>query len=137
MALTVAFEVNAPDVVTEEFDSEFVVLDLSVGTYFSFQGSGNRIWRALAAGMPPAVLLGGLAAAGHPHLATVERFVSDLVEARLLRPAEGAPPLPFDPALAAPAEPPAIDRFDDLADLILADPIHEADAERGWPLRQE
>ena len=30
---------------------------------------------------------------------------------------------------------PVIEVFDDLAELIMIDPLHEVDAERGWPVK--
>ncbi|MFT3810494.1 MAG: PqqD family protein [Micropepsaceae bacterium] len=130
--LDTVYELNRPDVVTEAFDGEFVVLDLSSGVYFAFQGSGNAIWQALESGVRPRALLDALRAAGNAHHDAVLAFIEALVAAQLIRPAG-------DQAAAAALLPsidlaPVLERFDDLAELILADPIHDADADRGWPL---
>jgi hypothetical protein len=46
----------------------------------------------------------------------------------------------LDPAtieiLRASANPPTVEIFDDLADLILADPIHDVEETAGWPVRK-
>ncbi len=131
------FELNRPDVVTESFDGEFVVLDLSSGVYFAFQGSGNAIFQALEQGARPGDILAALETAGNAHRAAAADFIDALISARLIRPAanQQANAAPFPAAAVATA--PALERFDDLAELILADPIHDADADRGWPLMAE
>lgn len=128
------FEPNRPDIVTEVFDGEFVVLDLSCGVYFAFQGSGNAIWQALEQGSTPRHILDALEAAGNSHVRSVRLFIAALVSANLIRP--GGDPNSSTPSFAAEVidTPPALERFDDLAELILADPIHDADADQGWPL---
>jgi hypothetical protein len=47
--------------------------------------------------------------------------------------AAGAPAQDLLARLAAGGEPPLIEPYEDLADLILADPIHEVEAAAGWP----
>jgi hypothetical protein len=52
-------------------------------------------------------------------------------------PAGGVPPTDLgESSLPLVYTPPAIERFDDLADLLLLDPIHEV-TEPGWPAGRE
>ena len=37
----------AGDVVSEDFDGEFVVLDLSSGKYYSMDAAASALWRAI------------------------------------------------------------------------------------------
>lgn len=126
------YRLNEPEVVSEEFDGETVILDLSNGVYCSFGGSGDRIWALLAAAVAPQDLLAALERAGHPLRADVERFIGELIGAGLLRRDDAIAPAVLTD-LPEIAEAPVLERFDDLAELILSDPIHESDAERGWP----
>ncbi len=132
--LDTVFELNRPDVVTEAFDGEFVVLDLSSGVYFAFQGSGNAIWQALEQGARPGDILAVLDASESEHRAAVAAFIEALIAAKLIRPAAVQTPTPTPFAGVQVETPPVLERFEDLAELILADPIHDADADRGWPL---
>jgi hypothetical protein len=36
-----------------------------------------------------------------------------------------------------PFEPPILERFDDMQELLLLDPVHEVSDEEGWPARSE
>jgi hypothetical protein len=122
-----------PDIVFEEFDGDLVVLNLSTGRYFGFNPSASVLWSALAAGACPADLKAHLAPG--IDLAT---FVGALHENALV--IEGdAPPTPVTDdlrtQLAGLTAQPQLEIYDDLSDLIVADPIHDTDEAQGWPVR--
>lgn len=126
------YRLNEPEVVSDEFDGETVILDLSNGVYCSFSGSGDRIWGLLAAAVPPQEVLAALEKAGNPWRADVERFIGELIGSGLLRRDDALTPAALT-SLPEITEAPVLERFDDLAELIMSDPIHESDTERGWP----
>lgn len=126
------YAVASKDIVFESFDGEAVVLDLSNGKYFGFSDSGSVVWRALSSGAGTEALI----AAATIDAAVLEAFVAQLVEFGLLAPSNATPqPLPDDfPAVfAAAKEPLNVSVHDDLADLIIVDPIHEVEEPLGWP----
>ncbi|MGX5841709.1 PqqD family protein [Mesorhizobium sp. ArgA1] len=131
------YAVASKDIVFESFDGEAVVLDLSNGKYFGFSDSGSRVWQALSSGVGAQALVeasaGGAATIG---LADLDSFIARLVDFGLLAPAE-TPEQPLSTALAAElaatSEPLKVDVHDDLADLIIVDPIHEVEEPLGWP----
>lgn len=130
------YTIASKDIVFESFDGEAVVLDLSSGKYFGFSDSGSRIWQALSSGVDAQVLIGLTAGASTIGPAELDGFVSQLVELRLLTRSDApAQPLPGDllAALAATSEPLNVSVHDDLADLIIVDPIHEVEEPLGWP----
>lgn len=128
--------INEPYVVNEEFDGEFVVLNLANGTYYSFKDSGNLLWKAVLDGVAPAEMLAAMERAGNPNAPSARAFFESLVTLELIRP-DPAAAAPVDAGLAAglaslPAVP-EIEIYKDLADLILADPVHDVDEQVGWP----
>lgn len=134
------FEVAHGDIVAEDFDGEYVILDVSCGHYYSLRGCAALLWDALIQGYSPAALCA--AAADFPAWwqAEVVAFVERLTGLGLLR--ESAEPAVGDVAgdraavLARHTSVPEVDAFDDLADLIAADPIHDVEADTGWPNRR-
>ena len=139
------FTVNSPRMIFETIDQETVVIDTESGAYFNIDGSGSLIFQMLASGVS--------VAAASAHLAkeygldtgvlqpVVAAFAAQLLAEELIAPAgEGEeegdmttpPPLPANGH--APFAPPVLNKFTDMADLLLVDPIHEVD-ERGWPHR--
>jgi hypothetical protein len=129
---------NAPHIVSEEFDDEYVVLNLAVGTYYSFQGSGNLLWKALVTGARPDAILEAIGAGGNPDADACRAFLQRVIELELVRATGGADaaelPRDLGRSLASIDTRPVVEVFDDLADFLLADPIHDADVEKGWPV---
>ena len=134
-------ELAAPEVVAEEFSQEIVVLNLSSGKYFGLEGLAADLWRDLANGFAPASLIALAPAADTKFSDGVTAFVAAVIAEKLLRPrsgAQGGEGPHGDPvsaaALRAGGQAPALTGFDDMADLILADPIHDVEEEVGWPV---
>ena len=131
-----AYAVARRDIVFESFDGEAVVLNLANGKYFGFSDSGSRVWQALSSGIDAQALVGLAAGGSTIGAAELEAFVSQLLELELLvRLETAAQPLPGALAaeLAATSEPLNVSIHDDLADLIIVDPIHEVEEPLGWP----
>jgi hypothetical protein len=134
------FRVNTPAVIHQLLDGEVIVVNLDTGTYYSLTGTAADIWRSVDEGgsVDEAVvqLAGQYDAPRSVVGPAVTRFVGELEAEELIlaadrgdvrRPgaaANGAARLPF-------AEP-ALQKFTDMQELLLLDPIHEVD-ERGWP----
>lgn len=134
-------QLNRPSIIDETIDGEVVAVDLQHGSYYSIRGAGVQIWRSLAQPSTPDRVVAMVAEHfGRPEdevAAAVRRFVADLNSHGLLRPAEGsseAHPDPSEPSPDAPTEyePPLLEKFTDMEDLLLLDPVHEVDG-RGWP----
>lgn len=126
---------RSSDVASEDFDGEFVVLDLASGRYFSLLGPSAIVWRGLITGHSLESLCSGLAG-NSERRAEVERLVERLLAEKLIvsAPATAAPSAAIAAELAAAAGALKIETFDDLADLLVADPIHDVDQETGWPV---
>ena len=126
--------INAPDVIAEDFDGEMVILNLANGHYFSLAGIASPIWDLVLAGHTPQSILSSIQARRPELVEDSLRFLGRLVELDLVRPeANGAdsPGGAIDEVWSGKA--PEIEVFDDLAELIFADPIHDVDEQAGWP----
>lgn len=126
------------DIVSESFDGEIVVVDLNNGKYFSFSDSGNVAWHALTSGVSPGKLLELQA----PSISRedLETFVGNLIGHGLICESESAATVPGEDIamrLQASRERLEVAVFEDLADLFLADPIHDVEESKGWPMVRE
>ncbi len=131
------FELSAPNCVADEFDGEVVVLHMPTGVYHCIRGLGAALWGDMIDGHSLPVLLTAISTAD-PELAEAARtFARDLVAMDLLRPVCRKAPEGIPSVVAACASGERhllIDSYDDMRDLVLSDPIHDADDERGWPV---
>ena len=134
------FRIDAENVVHEMVDGEVIAIDLGNGSYYSLAGSAPAIWDLLAAGATEAEICEALAARFEADAATIRAEVSTLLEklgesGLVVSGADVASePVVMDGGDGAkdPFEPPRLERYTDMKDYFLLDPIHEVDT-AGWP----
>lgn len=137
------FEIAAPEVIAEEFGTEIVVLNLGNGKYFSLTGLAMDLWRDISRGYRPKDLVDRLVVLHDAVGSGARIFFQELIREGLIRPVPAAdtpPSLELATVLAAleqNSQPPRLEAFDDMAELILADPIHDVDEDLGWPTKRE
>lgn len=131
---------DLPHVMHETIDDEVVVVNLSTGTYYSFDGVGVRLWEWIDGGRSADDLVriarAHFSGDGDAVAQSVRRFLEELRTEGLVASeaaaADGTPdPAPTDGAVAF-AEP-ALQKYTDMEALLLADPIHDVDESAGWP----
>ena len=124
------------------FDDEVVIIDMLSGVYFSLRGAAVDMWRLIEPGASPDAIVAALAARyeapGETVSTTVRAFLNRLATEGLViadatggstgAAACGGSPAPERIAFV----PPELERFTDMQDLLLLDPIHEV-TDSGWP----
>lgn len=135
-----AWRVRSAEVMSEVLDGEAVIIDLASGRYHGTPGVGATVWQAISAGCSLEAILAEVA---RRHTAVpddaadqIRRFIEQLAEAGLVVEDSGGHASPSSaetPASAlTPWSMPRLESHDDLADLLLLDPVHEV-TEEGWP----
>lgn len=129
------------DVSCENFDGEYVVLNLATGHYFSVSRSGSTLLDGLVRGFDFAEMIETLAAARPAMRDEMGAFAAQIAGYEIVIPdlEASAQPLAADWISAAheASDPMLLEVFDDIADLITADPIHDTDEAAGWPIKKE
>lgn len=131
------YRVNAQDIVFEEVEGEVILIDLARGCYFSLSGGGPAVWEMLGRGASVDEVCGALAGTEAEH-EQVEALVGRLAEESLIVAVEDgdAPATAVEAAAVNGAfEKPVLEKYEDLKDYFLIDPIHEVDEATGWPNR--
>ncbi len=128
-----------PEIVHEAVDGEVIAIDLANGSYYSLAGSGPVIWGLLGRGASEAEIAAALAVRFEAKQAEIDAAVSvllgqlqeyGLVVASEAGTAADAPAPDTDEK--SPFEAPRLERYNDMKDYFLLDPIHEVDS-AGWP----
>jgi hypothetical protein len=138
------FRINRPKVIDEAFDDEVVIINFDTGSYYSLNGAGADIWGIIGASAALGEIVEAIAGryeGSRPEIEDgVHRLIAEL-ELENLIVADGERELgdrPEGRAHAAPPseksafQPPHLEKFTDMQELILLDPIHQVD-ETGWP----
>lgn len=136
--------VNSPNVMSETIEGEVIVINLATGTYYSLKKAGAAIWNTLEHGATPDEVATAVEARFDASRAEILDAVRALLaelegEGLVAAAAErnGGAEQPgataeTDSTSRIPFEAPALEKFTDMQELILLDPVHEVGA-AGWP----
>jgi hypothetical protein len=137
------YRVNTSQVINEVIDGEAIMINLATGSYYSLDRVGAEVWSLVEASLSVDRIQAELGRRYDAEPDDIRRGVDDLFQRlsseELVVPcadgdadADGG----FSPEPAtAPRQPfqaPRLEKFTDMRDLILLDPVHEVDS-RGWP----
>lgn len=137
--------VNSGDVVCETIDGEVVIVNLQKGDYYSLLRTATEIWNEIEKGTDTQRLIRDLLqryeASTEEITKAVNQFITVLEQEKLISIKEEEKPNYEAPRLEILPNPlekpkfqwPEVEKFTDMEDLLLLDPIHEADEEKGWP----
>jgi hypothetical protein len=134
-----------PSTVHETFSDETVVMNLTSGSYYSLCGTSSVIWTMLVDGATEWAMVRRIEAdyaAGDDEVPrSIQEFLDLLVAENLLVShvaQDLSQPLgtPLIPASVKAFTPPILEKFTDMEEMLLLDPIHEVD-EEGWPMARK
>ncbi|WP_420578365.1 hypothetical protein [Ekhidna sp.] len=119
-----------PKVVSDQFDNEIVVVNLENGFYYSFKNSALNVWQMAIDGFSRDMIVGSFADLNENQKGQINQFLNHLIEESLIEEVEGrgsktTSEFKFKDLTYA--------KFEDMSDLIMIDPIHDADEKKGWP----
>jgi len=139
------YKINSPDVIYENVDNEVLIIEFNTGNYYSTNNSGAEIWELLAAGAPVGEIIqkiGTKYSDGNGDIKTaVDQFFNELLDENLISPVKIEPGDTEGHAAEIGTstrseqlvfEAPVLQKYSDMQELLLLDPIHEVD-ETGWP----
>jgi len=145
MDMLAYFTIKKPDVVHETIDGETVIVNLENGVYYSLRDSAVDVWTLIERGANIDEITNGLLEAYEDAPDTLREDVKQLliklqqeglIEASSTKRAASSDTNENGIAGAGPFRPPLLEKYEDMQELLLLDPIHEVD-EEGWPHKAE
>ncbi len=139
--VSIPLAAGRPDVIDETFEGEVTLINLATGLFYGLDAHASAVWLQVRDGRRPDAVVDTLAEAyGEPADALREpvlEFLTRLREEQLLVPTEvEAPPVPA--AAPGPWAAPGLQRFSDMQDLLLLDPVHDIELDaNGWPIPRD
>ena len=141
------FSINKPKIIFEDFGEEVVLINLENGNYYSLEGAAAFIWNLIQSRTPQNGICGKLDQKFLGQKESMEnaalQFIDELLKEELIFPSENpeGDKIPISNETSSndavpdkiPFVPPVLNRYTDMQDLLLLDPIHEVD-ESGWPI---
>jgi Coenzyme PQQ synthesis protein D (PqqD) len=141
------FSVNAPKVVHETIEGEVVIVNLDKGDYYSLVQAEADIWNGITSGISRDEMIEEMTYRYAGDRATIEKGVNDFID-QLQREelikidqtdesnncdAKTVPILAEVNGEKPNFEPPSLNKYTDMEELLALDPIHEVDEQIGWP----
>ena len=146
MALSDRYEPAGTDIVSEEIDGEVIIVNLRNGNYYSLSQSATIIWAGIQEHATLERLQQQLQERYSGETGSMGRDLAEMIQAleaeQLITLSSASEPAPAFEAPDAQPEaagekeayrPPLFERFTDMGDLLLLDPVHETEEEKGWP----
>ena len=145
MAIADWYEPAGPDIVSEEIDGEVIIVNLKNGNYYSLSQSAAVVWAGIQKRATFDRLQRHLEDRYAGETGAMGRDLGELIRALETEQLITTSPASEAPASVAPAaeagragekeayQPPQFECFTDMGDLLLLDPVHEAEDEKGWP----
>jgi Coenzyme PQQ synthesis protein D (PqqD) len=139
------FRINSPQVVSETIDGEVVIVNLDKGIYYSLLKTGADVWSRIERQLDRHQLIQEVARSYDGSVEeiaiAIDEFIANLLAEELIvvdpqaRVANSAnSPEILEIQTDKPRfEKPLLEKFTDMEDLLLLDPIHEVDVNAGWP----
>ena len=131
-------------VVAERFGQETFIVNFRKGRYYALRGSSTAIWELLGSPQTARSIVEQLALRLRnmppDAVSEISTFLSRLEAEGLVSQTDLQPlsePTNIELAAGSDYQSPDLEVFDDLSELIVIDPVHEVDDERGWPIQVE
>jgi hypothetical protein len=142
------FKVNSPNVVSETIDGETVIVSLSKGTYYSLDRVGTDVWNLIEQKFSVGNIVTAITQqfTGDAELieSSIKTLIAQLRAEELISPADADlgeddfTGVSLDSrAIEEEFVPPVIQKYSDMQELLMLDPIHEVDEAEGWPEKRE
>ncbi len=139
------YRINAGKVAHETIDDETIMINFDTGAYYSTDQLGMEIWEHMKCDDTLAGLCDMMARRYTGVRAEMEAalhgFLQEMVTEGLLLAMESSETASITTsrehdAPSTPFHPPVLQKYTDMQDLLLLDPIHDVDAQ-GWPLAKQ
>jgi len=145
------YGINKPDIVFEYFDDETVIINLKNGNYYNINQAGTDILSFIEQKLSLAQIIAEMKKKYDFSFSyqfvdsEINKFIKELLNEKIIR-REEFPHQENDPDLtkeselsmnceSIPFSPPCLNKYTDMQELLLLDPIHDVD-ETGWPKKK-
>ena len=134
------FRINTPKIVSETIEGEVIIINFDSGNYYSSDDLGCEVWSLIEQRHSIEDILTTINNRYTSNTFdlndTVQAFISELQQEQLIVPTPDGSTSVADLSESSPKQavsaPPKLNKFKDMQELLLLDPVHDVDS-AGWP----
>ncbi len=136
------YKLNEEKMFFDDAEGQVIIINFATGVYYSFDKISSAVVKDVVAGTEPELILKGLQGLKNCPGDIKDRlheFIHKLKSLEIIIAAEnksGTCQPVYDEDIAADGYAFAVDGFEEIADLLLTDPIHEVKEDTGWPVKK-
>lgn len=128
-----SYQIKNRAIIHEFLDDEAILANLETGVYYSIRGNGIPVWQCVLAGQALDAIIQQVNEAYNRDLSVeVRAFIHRLLEEELIVENSAVEPTSCHPVWPKEWHLLALEKYDEMQNLLALDPIHEVD-ELGWP----
>ena len=140
MPKSASYRIDTLRAISETLDGETIIINLESGSYYSMNKTASEIWNQILVGFSMGAIVTSLANRYDASTETIEKAVDGLIETlkgdHLIigtdAKSEGTEPTAEASLSKEPFIAPTLEKYEDMQEMLLADPIHDVD-DIGWP----
>ena len=129
----VFYQIAQDKVSHDHMDDEIVAIHFDTGVYYSLRESAIHLWKAMERPVTAEDLALRFEGISEDDKSALVTFLDELVDEGLLNRVEEGLESSTETEDWGPYTPPVMEKYTDMKELLLADPIHDVDADEGWP----
>ena len=147
------YRVNSPKVIGEVLDREAIIVNLDSGAYYSVRDAGALVWQLVERAADHTTLIDAVCQVYRGNPAEISKHIDTLLEEMVQEALLLNDDFTLSPVDESTVDenagsgkglgdliaekggdfvPPTLEKYTDMADILLLDPIHEV-GEQGWP----
>ena len=136
------YTIDQSRAISETLDGETIIIDLESGIYYSLNETGSLVWEYLKSGHSLDQIIQYFVNNYGANVASVEKAILDLLDSleknNLVKQSETSSVLAIEYKNVGKKDfmIPAIQKYEDMQEMLLADPIHDVN-NAGWPELKE
>ena len=127
------YQIAQDKVSHDHMDDEIVAIHFDTGVYYSLRDTAIQLWKAMEQPVTIDALASRFDSLSVADRDALQAFLDELVAEGLLNRLEQADAAREDGETWGPYTQPVMEKYTDMKELLLADPIHDVDADEGWP----
>lgn len=135
------YAVNESKAISETLEGETIIINIENGNYYSINVTGSVLWDLIKARQGFDQILGYFVGRYEGEPQVIEQGLRELItvlktDNLIIETVETGEMMPAWTLVKEPFIVPAVERYEDMQEMLLADPIHDVD-DAGWPILKQ
>ena len=127
------YQISADKVSHDLLDGEVIAIHFETGFYYSLRGTAAQLWEVLRQPVSTGRIASYFSGISGDQISQLQAFLDEFVNDGLLTVSEGTDAMQTGNGSLGVFSEPVFEKYTDMQELLLADPVHDVQDQVGWP----